>query len=78
VVEGDELRAQKRCNSKPLLMAPQSCAYIAFYPRETCGHPLSFKSCCDPERRQLMKVELVVGTSTHSINGRHVRLCCGD
>jgi hypothetical protein len=62
VVEGGELRAQKRCNSKPLLTAPQSRAHIAFYPRAACGRPLSFKSRCDPERRQLMKVELVVET----------------
>jgi hypothetical protein len=70
MVEAGELWAQKKCDSKLILMAPQSRAHIESYPRASCGHPLSIKSRCDPERRKLMKIELVVETSAHSINGR--------
>jgi hypothetical protein len=50
VAEGGGLRAQKRCDSKPLLMAPQLRAHIASYPRVAHGHPLSIKSRCDPDK----------------------------
>jgi hypothetical protein len=33
----------------------------------------ALQSRCDPERRKLMKIELVVATSAHSINGKHGR-----
>jgi hypothetical protein len=49
VAEGGELRAQKRCESKPLLTAPQSCAYIVFNPRAARGGPLGIEPRPDPE-----------------------------
>jgi hypothetical protein len=78
MVEDGELQAQKWYDSKLLLTAPQSHAHIVSYPRAACGHPQSIKSHCDPERRQLMKIEMVFETSAHSINGRHGEPNCGD
>jgi hypothetical protein len=42
------------------------------------GRSLSINSRSISEERQLMKVELVVETSAHSINGRHGRPDRGD
>jgi hypothetical protein len=55
VAEGGELRAQKRCESKPPLTAPQSRAYIMTNPRATRGHPLGVKPHPDPEERSIKK-----------------------
>jgi hypothetical protein len=55
MVEGSELQAEKWCESKPPLMAPQSRAYIASNPIPARGLPLGIKLCCDPEKKQLMK-----------------------
>jgi hypothetical protein len=74
----DGLRAQKRYESKPFLMAPQSHVYVASYPRAERGYSLSINSCSISEERQLMKIEMMVETSAHSINGRHRRLDHGD
>jgi hypothetical protein len=47
VAEGGVLRAQKRCEFKPLLTALQSCAHLVFNPREARGRPLGTKPCPD-------------------------------
>jgi hypothetical protein len=49
VAEGGELRAQKQCESKPHLTAPQSHAYIMSNPRAMCGSPLGVEPRPDPE-----------------------------
>jgi hypothetical protein len=43
MAEGGGLRAQKQCEFKPLLMAPQSHAHIASNPRAARGRPLGTK-----------------------------------
>jgi hypothetical protein len=57
VAKGGELRAQKRCEFKPLSTAPQSRAYKTSNPRAARGHPLGIKPRCDPEKKKLMKKE---------------------
>jgi hypothetical protein len=71
VAEGGELRAQKWCESKPPLTAPQSRAYITSNPRAACGNPLGIKPHPDPDERSVNEKGVVVETSTHSINRRH-------
>jgi hypothetical protein len=78
VAEGGELRAQKRCGSKPPLMAPQSRAYIMSNPRATRGHPLGVKPRSDPEEDSVNEKGLVVETSAQSINRRHGSYGRGD
>jgi hypothetical protein len=51
---------------------------MASYLRAARGLSLSINSHSISEERQLMKVELVVETLAHSINGRHGRPDCGD
>jgi hypothetical protein len=70
VAEDNELRAQKRCEFKPLLTAPQSHAYKTSNPRAMHGHPPSIKPRCNPKKKKLMKKGVVVETLTHSINRR--------
>jgi hypothetical protein len=70
VAEDGELRAQKRCESKPPLTAPQSRAYITTNLRATCGSPLGVKPHPDPDERSINEKGVVVETSTHSINRR--------
>jgi hypothetical protein len=66
-------------NPNHIWASPQSRAHIASYPRAAWhGHPLSIKPCHNPVKIDLMKQELMVETSTHSINGRHGRLDRGD
>jgi hypothetical protein len=55
VAEGGELRSQKRCESKPPLMAPQSRAYIKTNPRAAHGHSLGIKPHLDPKGRLVKK-----------------------
>jgi hypothetical protein len=64
-------------NPNHFLMAPQSRVYMASYLRAARGCPKHYGLVQSP-RRQLMKIELVVETSTHSINGRHGRPDRGD
>jgi hypothetical protein len=78
VAEGGELRAQKRCGSKPPLMAPQSCAYIMTNPTATRGRPLGVKSCPDPEEDLVNGKGLVAETSAQSINRRRGSYGQGD
>jgi hypothetical protein len=51
---------------------------MASCPREARGLSQRIKSHLISEERQLMKIELVVETSAHSINGRYGRLGHGD
>jgi hypothetical protein len=78
--EGGELRAQKRCGSKPPLMTPQSCAYSTSNLRATCGSlPLGVEPRPDPEEKSVNeRKRLVVETSTHSINRKHGGFGRGD
>jgi hypothetical protein len=78
VAEGGELRAQKWCESKPSLIAPQSCAYIASNLREAHGSPLVIKPHPDPDERSVNEKGVMVETSTHSINRRCGGSSCGD
>jgi hypothetical protein len=55
VVEGGELWAQKRCESKLLMTALQSHAYITKNLRATRGHPLGVKPHPDFEERSIKK-----------------------
>jgi hypothetical protein len=77
VAEGGELWAQKWCESKPPLMAPQSRAYIMTNPRAACGRPLGIKPHCNPEV-SVNEKGVVVETLTHSINRKHGGSGCGD
>jgi hypothetical protein len=52
MVEGGELRAQKRCGSKPPSTAPHSRSYKMAYLRAGRGHPLGIKPRCDPEKKR--------------------------
>jgi hypothetical protein len=49
VAEDGELWAQKQCESKLPLMAPQSRAYISSNPRAMHGGPLGIEPRPDPE-----------------------------
>jgi hypothetical protein len=51
---------------------------MASYPKGARGCSLRINSYSISEERKLMKVELVVETSAHSINGRHGRPDHGD
>jgi hypothetical protein len=55
VAEGGELQAQKRCESKPLMKASQSHAYITTNSRATHGRPLGVKPHLDPWERSINK-----------------------
>jgi hypothetical protein len=62
-VEGGELRAQKWCESKLPLTAPQSRAYIMSNPRAACGSPLGIEPHPDLEEDSVNGKGLVVETS---------------
>jgi hypothetical protein len=68
---GGEFLTQKRCKSKPPLMAPQSRAYMTTNMRATCGSPLGVKPHPDPDEGSINEKGVVVETLTHSINKRH-------
>jgi hypothetical protein len=71
VVKGGELRAQKQCASKPLMMALQSHDYIVTNSRLSRGHPLGVRSCFDPEEDPFNEKGLIVEASDQSISRRH-------
>jgi hypothetical protein len=78
VAKGGELRAQKRCGSKPPLTAPQSHAYSTSNPRAARSIPLGIEPRPDPEENSVNERGLVVETSFHSINRRHGSSGRGD
>jgi hypothetical protein len=67
-VKSGELRAQKRCGSKPPLTAPKSCAYIESNPRASCGGPLGIEPHPNPEEDSVNGKGMVDETSVESIN----------
>jgi hypothetical protein len=69
-VEGSGLWAQKWCESKPPLKAPQSHAHIASNPKSTCGIPPGIKPHPSPNEGSVNEKGVVVETLTHSINTR--------
>jgi hypothetical protein len=55
MVEGGELRAQRWCESKPLMMAPRLCAYIMKNLGAMSGHPLGINPLPDFKERSIKK-----------------------
>jgi hypothetical protein len=78
VAEGGGLRAQKWCEYKPPLMAPQSRAHLASNLKASCGSPLGIKPHPGLNERSVNEKGVVVETSTHSINRRHGGCVRGD
>jgi hypothetical protein len=78
MAKGSELQAQKWCESKTLMIAPQSCSYIMRNPRATCGFPLGVRQCFNPEEDSVNEKGLVNEASTQYVNRRHEISSRGD
>jgi hypothetical protein len=78
VAKGGGLWAQKWCESKPPLTAPQSCAYIESNPRAMHYIPLGVNPHPESDKRSVNEKGVVVETLTHCINRRHGGSGCGE
>jgi hypothetical protein len=78
VAEGGGLQAQKRCEYKPPLMAPQPYAHLASNLKAACGRPLGIKPHPGLDEGSVNEKGVVVETSTRSVNGKRGGFGRGD